>query len=87
MHYIGDCKPEIRNGRLHSRLVGELTMHGQTHPLPFNTRMIFKGDTLTAIASTASFDERQWGVSTMLGSVDPIVRTETVITLGNEPRR
>ncbi|WP_160171353.1 hypothetical protein [Kozakia baliensis] len=58
MHYIGDCKTEIHNGRLHSRLVGELTMHGQTH-LPFDTRMIFKGDTLTAISSTASFDERQ----------------------------
>ncbi|MFT8645504.1 hypothetical protein [Gluconacetobacter sp.] len=43
--------------------------------------MRFSGNTLHRIVSNATFDLRLWGVSTLLHSVDPMVRSETVITL------
>ncbi|MCP1231499.1 YceI family protein [Acetobacter indonesiensis] len=83
MHYVGNCVPKITNGALHTQLVGKLTMRGQTHPLTFSVQMRFTKNTLTSIASSAEFDQRQWGLSTLLHSVDPMVKTETIITLGS----
>lgn len=81
MHYVGDCQPTIHNGKVRTQLVGSLTMRGQTRPLTFDVNMVFQKNTLTKIASATTFDQRQWGLSTMLNTVDPHVRTETVITL------
>ncbi|KXV58840.1 hypothetical protein AD947_05315 [Acetobacter tropicalis] len=81
MHYVGHCVPKIVKGKLYTQLIGNLTMRGQTHPLTFAVQMRFTGNTLTTIASTATFDQRQWGLSTLLHSVDPMVKTETIITL------
>ncbi|MFP2873637.1 YceI family protein [Acetobacter tropicalis] len=81
MHYAGHCVPKIVKGKLYTQLVGNLTMRGQTHPLTFTVQMRFTGNTLTTIASSATFDQRQWGLSTLLHSVDPMVKTETIITL------
>ncbi|MFT8895453.1 MAG: YceI family protein [Acetobacter sp.] len=81
MHFVGDCQPKITNGKLETLLVGKLTMRGQTHPLTFKVGMHFTRNTLTEISSTASFDQRQWGMSTMLDTVDPVVQTEAIISL------
>ncbi|MFT8430926.1 YceI family protein [Acetobacter orientalis] len=81
MHYVGDCTPKIIHGKLHTQLVGTLTMRGQTHPLTFAVQMHFTGNTLTSIASNAEFDQRKWGLSTLLHTVDPMVKTQTLITL------
>lgn len=81
MHFVGDCHPKIIKGLLHTQLVGSLTMKGQTHPVIFETEMQFKGNTLHQIASNATFDQRKWGLSTLLHSIDPMVRAETVISL------
>lgn len=83
MHFVGTCKPTIRQGKAHTLLVGQLTMRGQTHPLTFDVAMHFTGNTLTQIQSDATFDQREWGVSTLLHSVDPMVRTQTVIDLSS----
>ncbi|WP_306308919.1 YceI family protein [Ameyamaea chiangmaiensis] len=80
MHYTGSCTPRIHNGQLQTQLVGKLTMRGQTHPLAFTTVMQFTGNTLTSITSTARFDQRTWGMSTLLHTVDPMVTTQTIIT-------
>lgn len=85
MHFVGDCKPAIRQGKPHTLLVGNLTMRGQTHPLTFEVSMHFTGNTLTQIQSDATFDQREWGVSTLLHSVDPMVRTQTLIDLAPKP--
>ncbi|WP_338333467.1 YceI family protein [Acetobacter sp. LMG 32666] len=81
MRFVGECKPTIRQGRPHTVLVGRLSMRGQTHPLSFDVAMHFTGNTLTRIQSDATFDQRQWGVSTLLHAVDPMVRAQTVIDL------
>ncbi|GBR04468.1 hypothetical protein AA0522_1889 [Gluconacetobacter liquefaciens NRIC 0522] len=81
MRYVGECRPRIVGGEVHSQLVGTLTMRGKTHPVTFETQMRFSGNTLHQIVSNATFDQRLWGVSTLLHSVDPMVRSETVITL------
>lgn len=81
MHYVGNCTPKITGGKLQTQLVGNLTMRGQTHPLTFAVKMHFTGNTLTSIASSTQFDQRKWGLSTLLHSVDPMVKTQTVITL------
>ncbi|WP_245528417.1 YceI family protein [Gluconobacter morbifer] len=81
MHYVGDCRPRVVNGQVQGQLVGMLTMRGQTHPVTFASRMQFSGNTLRRIVSTATFDQRKWGVSTLLRSVNPMVRSETVIEL------
>ncbi|MFT8731059.1 MAG: YceI family protein [Acetobacter fabarum] len=85
MTFVGDCKPTIRQGKPHTQLVGQLSMRGQTHPLTFDVAMHFTGNTLTQIQSDATFDQRQWGVSTLLHTVDPMVRTQTLINLGPSP--
>lgn len=87
MHYVGDCTPKIIKGELHTQLVGKLTMRGQTHPLTFAVTMRFTGNTLTSIVSNAVFDQRKWGLSTLLHSVNPMVKTETLITLPNTEKK
>ena len=82
MRYVGRCQPKIVKGQVKAYLTGELTMRGQTHPLTFAVTMRFKGNTLTQIVSDATFDQRKWGLSTLLHSVDPMVKTETVIDVG-----
>ncbi|MGY6770181.1 YceI family protein [Komagataeibacter sp. NFXK3] len=79
--YVGDCRPHIVNGGVASRMVGQLTLRGQTHPMTFDTRMDFTGNTLSVLDSTATFDGRKWGMSTMLHTVRQPMRTETRITL------
>lgn len=81
MRYVGTCRPRIVNGQLQTELAGKLTMRGQTHPLVLTTELQFKGNTLIRIVSHGSFDQRQWGVSTLLHSVNPMVRVETVILM------
>ncbi|MBB3174241.1 polyisoprenoid-binding protein YceI [Endobacter medicaginis] len=82
MRYVGHCQPKIVKGQVKTYLVGDLTMRGQTHPVTFAVTMAFKGNTLTRIVSDATFDQRQWGLSTLLHSVDPMVKTQTVIDVG-----
>ncbi|GBR34645.1 hypothetical protein AA11826_1256 [Komagataeibacter oboediens DSM 11826] len=84
-HYVGDCSPRVVKGQVLSRMVGRLTMRGQTHPMTFDTQMVFTGNTLTMLDSTGTFDGRQWGMSTMLHTVKPRMRTETRITLPATP--
>ena len=81
MRYVGECRPRIVGGEVHSQLVGMLTMRGKAHPVTFETQMRFSGNMLHQIVSNAAFDQRLWGVSTLLHSVDPMVRSEAVITL------
>ncbi|WP_215746163.1 MULTISPECIES: YceI family protein [Gluconobacter] len=81
MKYVGDCRPRIVKGQLRMELAGKLTMRGQTHPLVLTTELQFQGNTLMRIVSHGSFDQRQWGMSTLLHSVDPMVRVETVILM------
>ncbi|MBS1103617.1 YceI family protein [Gluconobacter sp. Dm-62] len=81
MKYVGDCRPRIVKGQLQTELAGQLTMRGQTHPLVLTTELQFQGNTLMRIASHGSFDQRQWGMSTLLHSVDPMVRVETRILM------
>ncbi|WP_232092252.1 YceI family protein [Acetobacter aceti] len=81
MRFAGDCQPKITNNKLETLLVGKLTMRGQTHPLTFKVKMHFSRNTLTEISSSATFDQRQWGLSTMLGTVQPLVQAETSIIL------
>ncbi|CAM2811572.1 YceI family protein [Komagataeibacter xylinus] len=83
--YVGDCRPHIVNGGVASRMVGQLTLRGQTHPMTFDTRMDFTGNTLSVLDSTGTFDGRKWGMSTMLHTVRQPMRTETRITLPNLP--
>ncbi|GCE89320.1 hypothetical protein MSKU15_0921 [Komagataeibacter diospyri] len=83
--YVGDCSPRVVKGQVQSRMVGRLTMRGQTHPMTFGTQMVFTGNTLTMLDSTGTFDGRQWGMSTMLHTVKPRMRTETRITLPATP--
>nr|WP_231289871.1 YceI family protein [Komagataeibacter europaeus] len=83
--YVGDCSPRVVKGQVRSRMVGRLTMRGQTHPMTFDTQMVFTGNTLTLLDSTGTFDGRQWGMSTMLHTVRPRMRTETRITLPATP--
>lgn len=82
MRYVGRCQPKIVKGQVKAYLTGDLTMRGQTHPLTFSVTMTFKGNTLTKIVSDATFDQRKWGLSTLLHSVDPMVQTQTVIEVG-----
>ncbi|MBV1829704.1 YceI family protein [Komagataeibacter sp. AV436] len=84
--YVGDCRPHIVNGGVASRMVGHLTLRGQTHPMMFDTRMDFTGNTLSMLDSTGTFDGRKWGMSTMLHTVRQPMRTETRITLPNPSR-
>ncbi|GBR46110.1 YceI family protein [Gluconobacter roseus] len=81
MRYVGDCRPKITKGQLQTELAGKLTMRGQTHPLVFTTELQFQGNTLMRIVSRGTFDQRQWGVSTLLHSVNPMVKVETVILM------
>ncbi|MDE7539268.1 YceI family protein [Gluconobacter sphaericus] len=81
MKYVGDCRPRVVRGQLRMELAGKLTMRGQTHPLLLTTELQFQGNTLMRIVSHGSFDQRQWGMSTLLHSVDPMVRVETVILM------
>ena len=80
-HYVGDCSPRVVKGQVLSRMQGRMTMRGQTHPLTLNTQMVFTANTLSMLDSTGTFDGRQWGMSTMLHTVKPHMRTETRITL------
>ncbi|GBR69300.1 YceI family protein [Gluconobacter kanchanaburiensis] len=81
MKYVGDCRPRIVRGRLHTELAGTLSMRGQTHPLVLATDLRFQGNTLMRIVSHGTFDQRQWGMSTLLHSVNPMVKVETVILM------
>ncbi|BAK82858.1 YceI family protein [Komagataeibacter medellinensis] len=80
-HYVGDCSPRVVKGQVRSRMVGRMTLRGQTHPLTLSTQMVFNANTLSVLDSTGTFDGRQWGLSTMLHTVKPQMRTETRITL------
>ncbi|MCE2563640.1 YceI family protein [Komagataeibacter sp. FNDCF1] len=83
--YVGDCSPRVVRGQVQSRMAGHMTMRGQTHPMTLLTQMVFTANTLTLLDSTGTFDGRQWGMSTMLHTVKPRMRTETRITLPNPP--
>ncbi|MFT8807769.1 YceI family protein [Gluconobacter sp.] len=81
MRYVGDCRPKITNGHLQTELAGQLSMRGQSHPFVLSTALQFQGNTLMRIVSQGTFDQRQWGMSTLLHSVNPMVRVETVILM------
>lgn len=81
VHYVGDCRPRVVDNAVQSRMVGKMTLRGQTHPMVFETQMIFTGNTLTMLDSTGTFDGRAWGMSTLLHTVKPYMRTETRISL------
>ncbi|AFC85169.1 YceI family protein [Frateuria aurantia] len=81
MHFTGHCVPLVRNGKVITQLVGDLTMRDQTHPVTFITEMIFHHNTLVKLRSSTTFDQRRWGVSTMLHTVHPMVSSTAEITL------
>ena len=81
MHFTGHCVPVVRNGKVITQLVGDLTMRDQSHPVSFVTEMIFHHNTLVKLRSTTTFDQRRWGVSTMLHTVHPMVSSTAEITL------
>ncbi len=81
MHFAGHCVPVVRDGKVVTQLVGDLTMRDQTHPVTFITEMIFKHNTLVKLRSSTVFDQRRWGVSTMLHTVHPMVSSTAEITL------
>lgn len=52
----------------HFTITGDLTMHGQTHPLALNAEVVAAGKTprgqmLIAYSATATVDRTQWGMS------------------------
>ncbi|MHC1480296.1 YceI family protein [Frateuria aurantia] len=81
MHFSGHCVPLVKDGKVITQLSGELTMRDQTHPVTFITQMIFNHNTLVKLRSSTTFDQRRWGVSTMLHTVHPMVSSTAEITL------
>lgn len=81
MHFAGHCVPEVKDGKVITQLVGDLTMRNQTHPVTFITQMVFHHNTLVKLRSTTTFDQRRWGVSTMLHTVHPMVTSTAEIIL------
>lgn len=52
----------------HFTIAGDLTMHGQTHPVQLNAQVVAAGKTprgqmLIAYSATATIDRTQWGMS------------------------
>jgi polyisoprenoid-binding protein YceI len=52
----------------HFTITGDLTMHGQTHPITLNAQVVAAGKTprgrsLIAYSATASIDRTQWGMT------------------------
>ena len=52
----------------HFTIDGDLTMHGQTHPVRLDTRVVGagkspRGQSLIAYAATATIDRTQWGMT------------------------
>ncbi len=69
----------------HFTIVGDLTMHGQTHPVTLNAGVVGagkspRGRSIIAYAATGSIDRTQWGMS--FGPV--IVGNEIDISLNVE---
>lgn len=77
----GVCRPEVVNGRAATRLVGEMTMRGQTRPVSFVATNVFRGRLLTGISSVGTIDRRNWGVGSLVGTVEPELRVTTTIDL------
>jgi polyisoprenoid-binding protein YceI len=52
----------------HFTITGDLTLHGQTHPVTLNAQMVASGTTprgrsVAAYAATATIDRTQWGMT------------------------
>ena len=75
--YTGDC--------MNGRLVGALTMCGQTHPFDMQLTLITTNGQLTAIHTEGVLDRHQWGLNGLQMTVGKMIRVTNDISLNGLP--
>lgn len=77
--YTGDCVGD--------RLVGQLTMRGQTHPFDMRLSFIAPNGQPTAIHTEGVLNRYQWGLNGLQLTVGKMIRVTNDISLNGRPPR
>ncbi len=73
MRYIGDCAS--------GRLVGTLTMHGQSHAFDMALTEVFNGGALTGLHIAGKLDRYDWGLTGLTMTLAKVVSISEDISL------
>lgn len=76
-HYTATCQG--------GRLVGALTMHGQTHPFSMSIAKTVSGGEVTALHLAGVLDRYDWGLKGLSLTVGKTIRVTNDISLNGEP--
>ena len=76
-HYVGTCQGD--------RLVGDLTMRGQTHPFAMAITREMTGGQLTGLHLEGALNRYEWGLSGLGLTVGKMIRVTNDISLNGQP--
>ncbi len=76
-HYVGTCQGD--------RLVGDLTMRGQTHPFSMSLTRETTGGQLTGLHLEGQLNRYDWGLNGLGMTVGKIIRVTNDISLDGKP--
>jgi len=76
-HYVGDCEGD--------KLVGQLTMHGQTHPFDMTQTLVKTNEVVTEIHTEGTLNRYEWGLNGNGMTVGKMIRVTNDISLDGKP--
>jgi polyisoprenoid-binding protein YceI len=76
-HYAGTCQGDM--------LMGNLTMHGQTHPFDMKVTYEKTGGQVTGLHLEGVLNRYDWGVSGLSMTVNKMIRVTNDISLNGQP--
>ncbi|OYV49862.1 MAG: hypothetical protein B7Z77_07055 [Acidocella sp. 20-58-15] len=77
--FTGTCQDNGTN------LVGNLTLHGETHPFTMAITYIKTGDAITAIHTEGTLNRYDWGLNGLTMTVGKNIRVTDDISLNGQP--
>jgi polyisoprenoid-binding protein YceI len=77
MKYVGTCQGD--------QLVGNLTMHGQTHPFNLALTYVMKDGQLTGFDSVGTLNRYDWGLNGLQMMVGKMIKVNNDISLTGAP--
>jgi polyisoprenoid-binding protein YceI len=76
-HYVGDCQGD--------KLVGQLTMRGQTHPFDMDQTLVTKNGVVTGIHTEGTLNRYDWGLDGNGMTVGKMIKVTNDISLNGQP--
>jgi polyisoprenoid-binding protein YceI len=76
-HYVGTCQG--------GRLVGQLTMRGQTHPFDMDQTLVTTNGVVTQIHTEGTLNRYDWGLNGNGMTVGKMIRVTNDISLNGQP--